>query len=332
MEHSEPPTRELTLGEALSVAILLQRNDQLAEAEKLYRRDLRDRARQSRCAALCGSARPPTGPQRRGRRAHREEPRARCRTAPIVTAISASSTRRKASSTEAIAAYQRAISLDPDHANAHGNLGVLLRATGKPVEAEAAYRTAIRLDPAHIDAYTNLGILLTALKRSEEALACFCRVDHVAPEAPRGPQTEGDGALHDRRDRRGGEDLRGMARRGPGRPDCAAHARGLHRPRCSAARLGWIRRGNLRQLRRKLRVEAREPRLSRSGARRGDARGFGAAAVEEPRRARCRLRNRALRTAARPLCSPAMRVSIFPPGCWIERRRRMSTTSSCKAS
>ena len=47
---------------------------------------------------------------------------------------------------DAISAYRRAISLNPDHANAHSNLGVLLRGAGKPVEAENAYRTAIRME------------------------------------------------------------------------------------------------------------------------------------------------------------------------------------------
>ena len=50
--------------------------------------------------------------------------------------------------------------MNPTHANAHNNLGVLLRAQGKTVEAEEAYRTAIRLNPNQADAYQNLAILL----------------------------------------------------------------------------------------------------------------------------------------------------------------------------
>ena len=37
MEQSEPPTRELTLEEAVSNAILLQKNKQLVEAQELAR-------------------------------------------------------------------------------------------------------------------------------------------------------------------------------------------------------------------------------------------------------------------------------------------------------
>jgi len=83
---------------------------------------------------------------------------------------------------EAIDAYRRAIAIDPGHANAHNNLGVLLRARGEPQQAEAAYRTAIELNPAHIDAWTNLGILLNALKRIEEAAACYSKVITLRPK------------------------------------------------------------------------------------------------------------------------------------------------------
>ena len=40
MEPSESSTRELTLEEAVSFAILLQKNEQLADAQEVYRRVL----------------------------------------------------------------------------------------------------------------------------------------------------------------------------------------------------------------------------------------------------------------------------------------------------
>ena len=40
MEPSESPTRELTLEEAVSFAILLQKNEQFVEAHEVYRRVL----------------------------------------------------------------------------------------------------------------------------------------------------------------------------------------------------------------------------------------------------------------------------------------------------
>jgi predicted TPR repeat methyltransferase len=85
---------------------------------------------------------------------------------------------------KAITACQGAIALDPNHANAYNNLGVLLRAQGRPVEAEAAYRAAIRARPDHSDAFTNLGILLTDQKRTQEAAVCFCKVITFRPRHP----------------------------------------------------------------------------------------------------------------------------------------------------
>ena len=85
---------------------------------------------------------------------------------------------------EAVRAYRRAIQLDAGHANAHSNLGVVLRATGAVVEAEAAYRAAIRIDPEHADAYHNLGVLLNAQKRTHEAALCFSKVITLQPRHP----------------------------------------------------------------------------------------------------------------------------------------------------
>ena len=84
----------------------------------------------------------------------------------------------------AIAACRRAIAIDPEHANAHSNLGVLLKSRGQVVEAEAAYRAAILANPSHLDAYTNLGILLNSQHRTTEAVACFCRVITLQPRHP----------------------------------------------------------------------------------------------------------------------------------------------------
>jgi predicted TPR repeat methyltransferase len=85
---------------------------------------------------------------------------------------------------EAAAAYRRAIAIDPSHANAHSNLGVVLRAKGEPAEAEAAYREAIRIDPEHCDAYHNLGVLLNAQQRPREAALCFSKIITLRPKHP----------------------------------------------------------------------------------------------------------------------------------------------------
>ena len=61
---------------------------------------------------------------------------------------------------EAIRAFQRCIKLDPTYANAHNNLGALLKEVLKDSSgAEKMYRKAIELDPKQADAHRNLGII-----------------------------------------------------------------------------------------------------------------------------------------------------------------------------
>ena len=181
MELSESPTRELTLEEAVSLAVLLQKNERLGEAQELYRRVLATAPDHPRALHYAGVL---AHQQGRNDEALALIERSLalvpdqadwCSNLGIVFQSDGRLDR-------AIDAYRRAIAVDPTHANAHNNLGVLLRATAQPVEAEAAYRAAIRLNPEHVDAYTNLGILLNGLKRTEEAAACYCKVITLRPK------------------------------------------------------------------------------------------------------------------------------------------------------
>jgi predicted TPR repeat methyltransferase len=85
---------------------------------------------------------------------------------------------------EAAAVYRRAIALDARHASAHNNLGAVLRLQGRTCEAEAAYRSAIACDPAHVDAHNNLGNLLSSLGRVKEAVAYYCTAITLMPGHP----------------------------------------------------------------------------------------------------------------------------------------------------
>lgn len=182
MEQSET-TRELTLEEAVALAILLQKNDQFVEAQEVYRRVLKTSPNHPHALHYAGVLAHQQGRSDEAvalieRSLALEPDRADCYNNLGIIFQSADKLQK------AIDAYQRAIAIDPSHANAHSNLGVVLRATGKSSEAEAAYRTAIRLNPGHIDAYNNLGILLNGLKRAEEAAACFSKVITLRPKHP----------------------------------------------------------------------------------------------------------------------------------------------------
>jgi len=72
---------------------------------------------------------------------------------------------------DARAALDRALAIDPGHAAANTQLGVLLREEGKFQDAERAYRKALATDPNHALAHYNLGVLLDVyLRKPAEAL------------------------------------------------------------------------------------------------------------------------------------------------------------------
>lgn len=70
-------------------------------------------------------------------------------------------------------AYQQAIRLQPDYHKAHNNLGNVLQLLGKPEEALAAFQSAITAYPNYVEAHHNSGHTLQALARFTEALAAF---------------------------------------------------------------------------------------------------------------------------------------------------------------
>jgi tetratricopeptide (TPR) repeat protein len=83
---------------------------------------------------------------------------------------------------EAKDAYERALRLDPDHADAHVNLGRLLHEERAPKAAEDHYRRALRIDPDHPIAAFNLGVALEDLGRFAEASAAYNQALTLDPD------------------------------------------------------------------------------------------------------------------------------------------------------
>jgi Flp pilus assembly protein TadD len=81
---------------------------------------------------------------------------------------------------EAIACYDRAISLKPDYMDAYRNRGNALKQLGRLAEAVASYDHAIALRP-NVGSYINRGNVLRGLKRTEEALDSYDRAIALAP-------------------------------------------------------------------------------------------------------------------------------------------------------
>ncbi len=76
-------------------------------------------------------------------------------------------------SSEAEAAYRKALEARPDYLEVYYNLGILLKGCGRLSEAEAAYRMALELRRDFPEVYNNLGNLLKESGRQAEAEAAY---------------------------------------------------------------------------------------------------------------------------------------------------------------
>jgi tetratricopeptide (TPR) repeat protein len=81
----------------------------------------------------------------------------------------------------AIAAYQKALRLNPNMAEAYLNMGAALAAQGKQTEAIAAYRQAITRNPNIPQAHHNLGNALAQQGQYDEAIAAYQQAIRINP-------------------------------------------------------------------------------------------------------------------------------------------------------
>jgi tetratricopeptide (TPR) repeat protein len=80
-----------------------------------------------------------------------------------------------------VACYRRALSLRPDFAEAHNNLGNALKAQNQLDEAVAAFSEAIRCRAAYVESHYNLGKTYQAQGKFIEAAASFHAALHCQP-------------------------------------------------------------------------------------------------------------------------------------------------------
>jgi tetratricopeptide (TPR) repeat protein len=81
----------------------------------------------------------------------------------------------------AIAAYERAVELEPNHADAHINLGRMHHDAGRLDRAEAHYRLGLSARPDDVTAAFNLGVALEDLGRLDDALGAMRRAVEIDP-------------------------------------------------------------------------------------------------------------------------------------------------------
>jgi tetratricopeptide (TPR) repeat protein len=103
--------------------------------------------------------------------------------------------------------FARAVAIDPDYGDAHGNLGVMYVSLALPDQAAAEFRRAIELDPAASFHHANLALALIQLNLTKEAeteARAAVDLDHLNSKAryllgfllARNPETRGRATEH----------------------------------------------------------------------------------------------------------------------------------------
>ena len=83
---------------------------------------------------------------------------------------------------ESLIASQKSVKLNPQDAEAHSNLGVLLQEVGKLNEAEISCRKAITLKPDFTEAHYNLGVTLQEVGKLNEAATSYEKAITLKPD------------------------------------------------------------------------------------------------------------------------------------------------------
>ena len=83
---------------------------------------------------------------------------------------------------QAAFAFDKAITIEPSSADAHNNLGNVLRGLGKLEEALEAFNKSISINPEYAEAFNNIGIVLQRQGKLEEALRAFDKSISIKPD------------------------------------------------------------------------------------------------------------------------------------------------------
>jgi len=93
---------------------------------------------------------------------------------------------------EAVQAYDKAIQLNPDYAEAYCNRGNTLKDLGRLDEALQNYDKVIQLKPDFAEAYCNLGAVLKELGRLSDAVKSLERAIQLKPDLNEAYSIRGD--------------------------------------------------------------------------------------------------------------------------------------------
>lgn len=80
--------------------------------------------------------------------------------------------------------YKKALTLEPQNADAHNNYGVFLGKMGQTTKALEKYKTALKLNPSHSVALVNMARQLRASGNIHDAEKTYKRFVYLPPQNP----------------------------------------------------------------------------------------------------------------------------------------------------
>ena len=81
----------------------------------------------------------------------------------------------------ALKLYNQVLEIDPNHSQAHNNLGLIFQNQKNHEKAKDCYEKAIEINPNYVDAYNNLGILLSQLGENQKLIGYFEKAIELNP-------------------------------------------------------------------------------------------------------------------------------------------------------
>jgi Flp pilus assembly protein TadD len=91
--------------------------------------------------------------------------------------------RKQGKVNEAVARYQKALEIDPRHAQAHVNLGAILSQKGRLNEAISQFQTAVQFEPDNAEAHYNLALALGDQGHLGEAIPQYMEALRIQPDS-----------------------------------------------------------------------------------------------------------------------------------------------------